>query len=306
LETEIRSKKDTVINMKIAIGIATAGRKKILTDTIFFLKQQSRTADELLICPAAPHDLDPDCLPGFPSAVRILGGKVGASAQRNLLLNDSKADIMVFFDDDFLPAPDFLAKVEQLFSDNPEIVIATGNVLADGAIGPGFDHEEGKVLLRKMQSQTKTHTISQVFNGYGCNMAVRLAPVRSKNIRFDERLPRYSWLEDVDFSRQLATSGRIVKASSLEGVHLGTKKAGRSPGKSLGYSQIANRIYIMRKGNMTRKQVIEGNCKNIMANLLHSFRPEPWVDRRGRLVGNCLALWDWINGKVDPERILKF
>lgn len=294
------------MNMKIAIGIATAGRREILTETIHFLLKQSRPADELLVCPAAPSDINLECLSKFSGDVRVLSGKVGASAQRNLIIDNSEADVIVFFDDDFLPAPEFLAEVERLFIDNMDIVIATGHVLADGAVGPGFDHDEGEELLKKLQSRSESPTITPVFNGYGCNMAVRLAPVRSKNIRFDERLPRYSWLEDVDFSRQLAICGSIVKATSLEGVHLGTKKAGRSPGKSLGYSQIANRIYIMRKGNMSRRQVIEGSCKNMMANLWHSFKPEPWVDRRGRLLGNYLALHDWIAGKVDPERILEF
>jgi len=89
-------------------------------------------------------------------------------------------------------------------------------------------------------------------------------------------------------------------------VHLGTKRSGRSPGKQLGYSQVANRIYIMRKGHMSALQAVHGNMKNITANLVRSLRPEPWVDRRGRLEGNALALWDWVRGRVDPERILRF
>ena len=294
------------MKLKIAIGIATAGRRDILTDTVRFLRRQSRLADELLLCPAFQNDVDLDCLKEFPSPVRVLTGPVGASAQRNLIIRSSTADVLVFFDDDFLPAEDFLLEVERLFIENPMIVVATGNVLADGATGPGFDHSEGEALLSRLESKPKSLIISNVFNGYGCNMAVRLAPVRFNNISFDERLPRYSWLEDVDFSRQLAIAGDIVKATSLEGVHLGTKKAGRSPGKSLGYSQIANRIYIMRKGNMTRRQAIEGNMKNIFANLWLSLNPEPWIDRRGRLFGNCLALCDWVKGRIDPERILKF
>jgi hypothetical protein len=89
-------------------------------------------------------------------------------------------------------------------------------------------------------------------------------------------------------------------------VHLGTKRSGRSPGKHLGYSQVANRIYIMRKGHMTPFQALTGNLKNIASNLVRSLRPEPWVDRRGRLTGNALAVWDWVRGRVDPERILRF
>ena len=294
------------MRLKIAIAIATAGRREILSETIQFLARQTRPADELLICPAKAVDLDPACLVGFPSPFKVLSGPVGASAQRNVIINESTSDVMVFFDDDFLPADNFLAEVEKLFVENPKFVIVTGNVLADGAPGAGFSHEEGCKLLSELQSSTRSNAISTIFNGYGCNMAVRLSILKSTGIRFDERLPRYSWLEDVDFSRQFASFGEIVKADSLEGVHLGTKKAGRSPGKSLGYSQIANRVYIMRKGNMSRRQAFEGCMRNVAANLRGSLNPEPWVDRRGRLYGNYLAVVDWLTGKIDPEKILKF
>jgi GT2 family glycosyltransferase len=294
------------MNLKIAIGIATAGRREVLADTVRFLARQSRQAEELLICPARPEDLDPACLDGFPCPVRVLSGPVGLPAQRNALVDATDADVIVFFDDDFLPADDFLEEAERLFVTRPEVVVATGKVLADGILGPGFTHDEGVLFLAQAGPDSAPPSLSPTYNAYGCNMAIRLAPVRLHGIRFDERLPLYGWLEDVDFSRQLASHGNIVKATQLKGVHLGTKTSGRSRGKPLGYSQVANRIYIMRKGHMSPLQAFKGNLKNIVANLLRSLRPEPWVDRRGRLAGNMLAVWDWLRGRVDPERILRF
>jgi hypothetical protein len=44
--------------------------------------------------------------------------------------------------------------------------------------------------------------------------------------------------------------------------------------------------------------------KNMLANGLRSFSPEPWVDRRGRLLGNMRAIKDLIGGKMSPERAL--
>jgi hypothetical protein len=40
-------------------------------------------------------------------------------------------------------------------------------------------------------------------------------------------------------------------------------------------------------------------------NALRAARPEPYVDRRGRLVGNALALRDLLIGRMTPERILQ-
>lgn len=292
------------MTLKIAIAIATAGRREVLTDTIRFVGRQLRAADELLVCPAKPDDFDPACVEGFPSHIKVISGPVGLPAQRNVLMAATDADIIVFFDDDFLPAEDFLAETERLFIAHPQVVVATGKVLADGILGPGLTHGEGVQLLLDAGPNHGSPTITSTNNAYGCNMAIRLKPVRLNNILFDEHLPLYAWLEDVDFSRQLAPHGHIVQAPRLRGVHLGTKRSGRSPGKRLGYSQVANRIYIMRKGNMTPLQALFGSLRNIGANLIKSPKPEYWVDRRGRLNGNMLALWDWMWGRVDPKKIL--
>uniref|UniRef100_UPI00195349D0 glycosyltransferase family 2 protein n=1 Tax=Escherichia coli TaxID=562 RepID=UPI00195349D0 len=65
--------------------------------------------------------------------------------------------------------------------------------------------------------------------GYGCNMTVRLSVIHAHGIRFDEDLPLYAWLEDVDLSRRMAPYGRIVGSATMRGVHLGSKR-GRSSG----------------------------------------------------------------------------
>jgi hypothetical protein len=42
----------------------------------------------------------------------------------------------------------------------------------------------------------------------------------------------------------------------------------------------------------------------LLINLARSLRPEPWVDRRGRMKGNWLALRDWLLGRMHPRNIL--
>src|SRR3546814_15339565 len=120
-------------------------------------------------------------------------------------------------------------------------------------------------------------------------MASRLAPVREAGLLFDENLPFYGWLEDVDFSRRLASQGRIVRWNLCRGVHMGVKR-GRSPGKRLGYSQIANPVYMWRKGTLTASRACAQMGRNIAANFVKNIMPEPWVDRGGRPRGNPLAL----------------
>jgi GT2 family glycosyltransferase len=291
--------------LRIAIAIATAGRRDVLTETVRFMAHQRRIPDEFLVCPANPEDADEAALRQLVPHLRVVRGPVGSCHQRNAMIDASNADIMVFFDDDYLPAPDFLEETERLFVSYPDVVIATGDVLADGANGAGLDFGDGFEVLASAGPNDAPYEPEATYNGYGCNMAVRLAPTKQFGPRFDENLPLYAWLEDVDFSRQLAPHGRIVKSLRMRGVHLGTKKAGRSPGRRLGYSQIANRVYILKKGNMTLKGALEGGFSNLMTNFFRSAWPEPWTDRRGRLAGNFIALWDLLRGKLHPANILK-
>ena len=293
------------MSLKIDIAIATAGRREVLAETISVLAQQSRIADELLICPAKDEDLDLKCLDLYPGKFRVCRGPVGLTSQRNALIEASKADVLVFFDDDFLPSPDYVNEIESLFTAHPIVVVATGKVLADGITGPGLDYSEGMRILESAGRNTESSLLTVAYNGYGCNMSVRMEPIRKHNMRFDERLPLYGWLEDLDFSRQIASHGDIVRGARLRGVHLGTKRSGRSPGRRLGYSQVANPVYLARKGTMHWKRAVIQITRNLIANSIRSFSPEPWVDRRGRLSGNLQGIYDVMLGASSPEKATK-
>jgi hypothetical protein len=105
--------------------------------------------------------------------------------------------------------------------------------------------------------------------------------------RFDERLRLYGWQEDVDFAASLSSRGRIVKTFAFSGVHQAVKY-GRTSGVRLGYSQVVNPLYLVR---------------NVLANHLKTFKPEPRIDRAGRMKGNWIAFRDLMLGRLMPERI---
>ena len=125
-----------------------------------------------------------------------------------------------------------------------------------------------------------------------------------RSLRQDRTRPTTAcgWLEDVDFSRQLARHGRIVSSERLHGVHLGTK-SGRTSGLRLGYSQIANPVYLMSKKTMSPRHAAPQIMRNLVANAVKFIRPEPWVDRRGRLLGNMRAVGDLVRGRLSPRNV---
>lgn len=289
---------------RLVVMIPSANRPGILPETVRAIARQDRLPDLLVLSLAALDDIGDLAPEHLPFPVEIVVGQKGATRQRNGALDLLRPnDIALFLDDDFLMAPDYLGCTVEVFETDPEVVMATGTVLADGIGGPGYDHAHGARMLAHLTGTPAQGKVVATYSGYGCNMAFRAGVVLEHELAFDEALPLYSWLEDVDFSRRLAPFGKIVKAGTMRGVHLGTK-TGRTPGIYLGYSQIANPIYLARKGSITRLHALEMMTRNSASNLVHSFRPPRWADFRGRLKGNLIAMGDVFRGRVSPERIM--
>jgi hypothetical protein len=68
---------------------------------------------------------------------------------------------------------------------------------------------------------------------------------------------------------------------------------------------MANVAYLAKKGTVPSPFLVKVASKNLLMNLIRSVRPEPYVDRRGRLRGNLIGIGDLIRGRIAPERILR-
>ncbi|MCW6509045.1 glycosyltransferase family 2 protein [Lichenifustis flavocetrariae] len=283
---------------QICVVFATRGRPSLLGQAVAAIERQTcRPASIIVSCPS-PDDAAP--VLGRPD-VTVLCEATGLAAQRNVALRQvaRDTDIVVFFDDDFLPRADWLECVAETFARHPDIGAVTGDVIADGIKGPGLSVAEAEALIAGAPAEAR-HWMVDSYVPYGCNMAFRWSVISDH--RFDERLVLYGWLEDRDFGAALERNGaRIVKISSAVGVHMGVK-SGRVSGRKLGYSQVVNPLYLYRKGNMPLGAVADHLFRNIASNLGRAFRPEPYVDRRGRLYGNLRAMGDILRGSIEPER----
>jgi glycosyltransferase involved in cell wall biosynthesis len=292
--------------MKLTVIIATFGRKTLLDRTLAFLEGQTRLPDAVLV--SAPDESHIEARESSAFPLRWVLGARGLCAQRNKALAEvlGQTDIVTFFDDDFLPAADYLQKVEEAFLANPGWAVIRGDAVVDGANSAGLSFEEGLAALREAELSRAVRPVEpKVENhvgGYGCNMSINARHIG--DTRFDERLPLYGWQEDIDFTCQLGRKGRVVGINTLFGVHLGAK-GGRVSGVRFGYSQLVNPIYLARKGTVPSVFAFNLIWRNIAANIVKSLWPEPWIDRRGRLKGNLLAALHVARGRIEPEHILK-
>lgn len=291
-------------SLLLAVGIASAGRPEILARIVAELKNQDRRPDAIVL--SVPSESDVGNLAAEFPDVQVIVGARGLTFQRNAILRRLDGyDAVVFFDDDFVPCADYLAQVEKILVDRPDVVMTTGRVIKDGIIGPGLSFEAAKELIAAAGPAPEPASLTPVYNGYGCNMSVRLDPVRQHGLAFDEVLGCYAWLEDVDFSRQLAAHGLIYRASDTRGVHLGIK-FGRQSGLRFGYSQVANPLYLVRKGTCTWRKALHQMSRNVAINVAKCLWPEPYIDRKGRLRGNLVAVFDLVRGRLMPSRTVTF
>jgi glycosyltransferase involved in cell wall biosynthesis len=285
--------------MRIHVVFASVGRPVLLARTVDRLADQTRKPDGIVI--SATCGLDVRGIEDVRPEPHILLTYKGLCKQRNRALEHlaGKTDVVVFLDDDFVVHNSFLARIEELFVRDPNVVGATGDLLDDG-IHQGeipFDVAAARLDAHVPPADAPLRARRAL---YGCNMAIRLDA--AAGLAFDEALPLYGWQEDIDFTHQLGRRGRLVSGPQITGIHLGTRGA-RSPGKQLGYSQVANVVHMWRKGTMQPNLGQRLLLQNLASNAVRSFYPEPHIDRRGRLLGNLLALGDLVAGKIDPRRI---
>ncbi|SEN49320.1 Glycosyltransferase, GT2 family [Loktanella fryxellensis] len=291
-----------LIGNNIAVVIASLGRPQNVAALLDRLALQTQPPAQVILSMESAADAPPDGT--HPFAVETIFGPRGSCVQRNRGLDRLAPgiDLVVFYDDDFVPSRFALAGMARFFADHPQVAGAHGLVLQDGIKGPGIPAAEAVRIVDAADAAGAPppgRILRRTHGLYGCNMAYRTAAIR--DVRFDEDLPLYAWFEDLDFGARVP--GDLVQTDAFQGVHCGEKRGREKSGRRLGYSQVANPVYMMRKGTLSRGIVVRSILKLCLVNHLRQMRPEPWIDRRGRAAGNRLALYEFLRGRIDPKRI---
>lgn len=291
----------------MAVIICSVGRPAALTALMPWLARQSKPAARVLLVVTHPRDLPSNAALAQCHGVEVIFAPRGLPAQRNAGLDHLGGDceLVMFMDDDYLPTRHALWGVERAFAAFPMATGLTGDLLADGIHHGGLSAEAAGILIENHEDQSdqmrRPSALRRDLIGlYGCNMAFRHDAIGQT--RFDERLPLYGWQEDVDFAARLP--GENIATDGFAGVHCGLQSGRDQRGRELGYSQVANARYLWRKGSLPGWFVLRLTLRNLLANHLKALWPEPWIDRRGRLIGNWIALRDMMVGRDDPMRIL--
>jgi GT2 family glycosyltransferase len=297
----------------IFVVVATKGRAAATAILCEFLARQTVPIASVVIVGSEARDVAGLAGAGGLALDIRIAGTAGASLQRNVALAalfdgqtpPADDDVVAFFDDDFRPADDWLENAMRVMQRSPDVVGLSGNVLGDGVCSDALSEGDAADLLGGRRLPEAHWASGPEERGivalYGCNMAVRARALRVE--RFDENLPLYSWQEDMDLAGRIVAHGRVIYSPACRGVHLGLK-SGRTSGVRLGYSQVANPIYLWRKGSVRPLRAMRFAGRALLGNSVRSLREHRLFDYRGRFSGNLIALADLVRGRIDPRRIL--
>ena len=281
--------------------ICSVERQEILHETASGLLNQTVQPAAIILSVCAESSALPETrrLP----LVRCIVGPKGLASQRNAAIALVHTRYTLFLDDDVELGPDYIEQMERLFAADPAIVAASGGVAADGAPdGKGIERQAAVKAIREYRGSRECVPFKDV---YGCNMFVRSEVLRVE--KFDERLPLYAWLEDLDFSLRCKRHGRIVRNRAALMAHLGTR-SGRTSDLRYGYAKVANPWYLWRKSVLKSlpELIVRYWAKTTIANLLRALLSNGTggVNFRKRLIGNLMAYRDLTLFRLDPQNIL--
>jgi polysaccharide biosynthesis transport protein len=289
--------------LKTTVVVCSANRPDVLSETIESLMGGQLVQPREIIVSVFSRAHVPEKLSANPAVRVVVSNKQALSAQRNVAIQAVRTPYTLFLDDDVEIAPNFIQSMEDLLDEAEDVVVATGIVVVDGVRGDtGIDRKSARAAAL---NYVREHEDCECDSGYGCNMFVRTSVFNQ--VIFDENLPLYGWLEDLDFSTNCLQYGRIIRHAGTCVAHLGTP-TGRMSGLKFGYSQIVNPFYLWRKnGKPGLTHVLFAhwliqlarNCRRTLIKI-----PSERSDRTDRFKGNMIALSHLLAGRVDPSYIL--
>jgi glycosyltransferase involved in cell wall biosynthesis len=288
--------------LNTTVVICSANRPEVLAETVdSVLRGQSVPPVEIIVSVFNQRHVT-EKTRAHPAVRVVLSAIQGTCVQRNVAAKLVATPYTLFLDDDVELASNFIESMEHLLDEEKSAVAATGVLVADGARGDtGLERGVAKSCAASYVRERENYDHKE-----GQNLFVRTAIF--ERVLFDENLPLYGWLEDLDFATNCLRYGRIIMNTETCFAHLATP-SGRTSGLRFGYSQIVNPFYLWRKNGkpgLTRVifrhwlVYLAYNCRRTLVTV-----PSDRSDRSGRFRGNIIALCHVLVGRVDPSYIVQ-
>jgi GT2 family glycosyltransferase len=207
--------------MKVSIVIAAYNRPGDLDEALASIRGQTRPADEVLVVDDSTDDGPERVVRSHGEAsrtpvIRYLRNPRGnhLTVKRNLGVERTSGDLVVFLDDDVVLDPGYLAAVVAFFERHPEALGLQGHIALPPELGrrARLVNRFSRLFLLHYYELDGCRVLPSSHTTYplrpqgpvacqwlsGCNMAYRRGVF--DEFRFDEKLKRYAYVDDLDFS----------------------------------------------------------------------------------------------------------
>jgi GT2 family glycosyltransferase len=211
-----------------SVIICTKDRQQDLLECVDSIKAQTILPKELVIVDAGQQNgIETELkekLRGTPVQLKYLRTQPGLTYQRNIGVKNSNGDIVLFLDDDVILNKDYFENIMKVYSSNQdENLGGVGGKIVNLKPTPLHWHIFNRLfLLHRHGALLPTHTpffdeVTQVRVLSGCNMSYKREVF--SEFEFDENLPGYALMEDVDFSSRVSQRHYLVMTPQAKLLH---------------------------------------------------------------------------------------
>lgn len=285
------------------IIIPTRNRIQELMNTLNFLETNLFFFKKIIIVDSSKLEIKKkikEKIVNYTINIKIIDSEPSTCIQRNVGLNFLEDnEYIMFLDDDNIFYPDAFSKMQYFLNNNKDFVGIAFNQI----------YNEKKTILDKFKKNfisNKLGIYSSCNGGFSSSgwqsrfvnfkhdTIVQWLPTRAviyksseiKNVRFDNKLGVYGYLEDLDFSLELKKRGNLMVCSAAKYTH---DQSITRPGFEFGKKELKNRYYIVKKHKLNINlffltsffRMILTFKEGLMGDL-NSFK---------RLIGNLAALF---------------
>ncbi|MBT5031064.1 MAG: glycosyltransferase, partial [Proteobacteria bacterium] len=249
--------------MDISIVVVTYRREQVLVDTITKLLEESTgfkpLTEIILVDQTEEHDqatqnkLDFWQRDGLISLICLdHADLVGAM---NLGLCAAQSDIVLYLDDDIIPAPGLIQGHIDAHMAHPEAIAVVGQVLQPGEVEESVDYSpHGEALRRYLDFPFYSSSGRYIENAIACNLSLKRQRVLEWGT-FDQRFgPPVAYRFETDFAKRLIKDKHKIWFEPSAGISPlaagsgGTRAEGGHLGSSSPNHGVGDYYYALKQG----------------------------------------------------------
>ena len=288
--------------MKTLIVVPTRNRPDEIINTINFLNLNKNFFSKIIIVDSSDIELKEKIkklLLNYSLNIKLKYAQPSTSTQRNIgfsFIEDE--EFIMFLDDDNIFYNDALLQMNNFLKKNINFAgIAFNQILKEEEnfsekLKKNFFTNKLSIYPSKKGGVSRSGWQSKFIN-FENDEIVEWLPTRAviyrteliKNLKFDENLGIYGYLEDLDFSLELKKKGKLMVCSNAKYTH--DQSIDRS-GFEFGKKEVRNRYYLVQKHNLNKYLFFI----TLFAKMLINLKEGIFLNKNSlqRFYGNIIAL----------------